>query len=251
MERRGGRQKSSQVAAGSYKHRSEQEDRAFLPPNLCLLLFVSLVGAHIHTRYCSRRRPAHAMLPTLLTDDRKKNALVLQRGALLRGALLCALCLAVVLGGILAAGWEIHLLRSSTAQAQREALVAAHHSSVQLVSRTLSLQSELDMQEDHDRAVLQLYLQLEREALPHLLLQLTTATAGCGDEARQRVSDATTSLRREMHAHSTQMLDKLQKAPLHPLHPLRPLRPLHPLHRPTCGHCSCRWLREHGRAPTS
>ena len=151
------------------------------------------------------------MLPTLLTDDRKKNALVLQRAALLRGALLCALCLAVVVGGILAAGWEIHLLRSSTAHAQREALVAAHHSSVQLVSRTLSLQSELDMQEDHDRAVLQLYLQLEREALPHLLLQLTTATAGCGDEARQRVSDATTSLRREMHAHSTQMLDKLQK----------------------------------------
>ena len=151
------------------------------------------------------------MLPTLLTDDRKKNALVLQRGALLRGALLCALCLAVVVGGILAAGWEIHLLRSSTAQAQRQALAAAHHSSVQLVSRTLSLQSELDTQEDHDRAVLQLYLQLEREALPHLLLQLTTATAGCGDEARQRVSDATTSLRREMHAHSTQMLDKLQK----------------------------------------
>lgn len=151
------------------------------------------------------------MLPTLL-DDRKKNALVLQRGALLRGALLCALCLAVVVGGILAAGWEIQLLRASTAQAQRSALVAAHHSSVQLVSRTLSLQSELDMQEDHDRAVLQLYLQLEREALPHLLQQLTTATAGCSDEARQRVSDATTSLRREMHAHSTQMLDKLQKA---------------------------------------
>lgn len=150
------------------------------------------------------------MLPTLL-DDRKKNALVLQRGALLRGALLCALCLAVVVGGILAAGWEIQLLRASTAQAQRSALVAAHHSSVQLVSRTLSLQSELDMQEDHDRAVLQLYLQLEREALPHLLQQLTTATAGCSDEARQRVSDATTSLRREMHAHSTQMLDKLQK----------------------------------------
>ena len=159
------------------------------------------------------------MLPTLL-DDRKKNALVLQRGALLRGALLCALCLAMVVGGILAAGWEIQLLRASTAQAQRSALVAAHHSSVQLVSRTLSLQSELDMQEDHDRAVLQLYLQLEREALPHLLQQLTTATAGCSDEARQRVSDATTSLRREMHAHSTQMLDKLQKAPLHPLHPL-------------------------------
>eukprot|EP00964_Phaeocystis_antarctica_P095563 scaffold61999_cov63-Phaeocystis_antarctica.AAC.1 len=155
------------------------------------------------------------MLPTLLTDDRKKNALVLQRGALLRGALLCALCLVVVVGGILAAGWEIHLLRSSTAQAQRQALAAAHHSSVQLVSRTLSLQSELDTQEDHDRAVLQLYLQLEREALPHLLLQLTTATAGCGDEARQRVSDAATSLRREMHAHSTQMLDKLQKARSH------------------------------------
>ena len=183
------------------------------------------------------------MLPTLL-DDRKKNALVLQRGALLRGALLCALCLAMVVGGILAAGWEIQLLRASTAQAQRSALVAAHHSSVQLVSRTLSLQSELDMQEDHDRAVLQLYLQLEREALPHLLQQLTTATAGCSDEARQRVSDATTSLRREMHAHSTQMLDKLQKALSTPV-------PAAPLHQSTRGRCSCRWLPEHGRARTS
>ena len=183
------------------------------------------------------------MLPTLL-DDRKKNALVLQRGALLRGALLCALCLALVGGGILAAGWEIQLLRASTAQAQRSALVAAHHSSVQLVSRTLSLQSELDMQEDHDRAVLQLYLQLEREALPHLLQQLTTATAGCSDEARQRVSDATTSLRREMHAHSTQMLDKLQKALSTPCTRC-------PLHQPTRGRCSCRWLHGRGRAPTS
>ena len=169
------------------------------------------VGVRVSSVGVPRSASSAGMLPTLL-DDRKKNALVLQRGALLRGALLCALCLAVVVGGILAAGWEIQLLRASTAQAQRSALVAAHHSSVQLVSRTLSLQSELDMQEDHDRAVLQLYLQLEREALPHLLQQLTTATAGCSDEARQRVSDATTSLRREMHAHSTQMLDKLQKA---------------------------------------
>ena len=169
------------------------------------------VGVWVSSVGVPRSASSAGMLPTLL-DDRKKNALVLQRGALLRGALLCALCLAMVVGGILAAGWEIQLLRASTAQAQRSALVAAHHSSVQLVSRTLSLQSELDMQEDHDRAVLQLYLQLEREALPHLLQQLTTATAGCSDEARQRVSDATTSLRREMHAHSTQMLDKLQKA---------------------------------------
>ena len=75
-------------------------------PNLCSLLFVSLVGAHIHTRYCSRRRPAHAMLPTLLTDDRKKNALVLQRGALLPTPLipgyvatvLAMLCWMVALG---------------------------------------------------------------------------------------------------------------------------------------------------------
>ena len=183
------------------------------------------------------------MLPTLL-DDRKKNALVLQRGALLRGALLCALCLAVVVGGILAAGWEIQLLRASTAQAQRSALVAAHHSSVQLVSRTLSLQSELDMQEDHDRAVLQLYLQLEREALPHLLQQLTTATAGCSDEARQRVSDATTSLRREMHAHSTQMLDKLQKAPLHPLLHLLPRCTNRPVVAARAGGCPSTVARE-------
>ena len=129
------------------------------------------VGVRVSSVGVPRSASSAGMLPTLL-DDRKKNALVLQRGALLRGALLCALCLAMVVGGILAAGWEIQLLRASTAQAQRSALVAAHHSSVQLVSRTLSLQSELDMQEDHDRAVLQLYLQLEREALPHLLQPL-------------------------------------------------------------------------------
>ena len=82
----------------------------------------------------------------------------------------------------------MRVLRSSTLKAQGELLLAAHRNSVQLVSRTLALQSELDSQEDHDSAVLQLYLQLERERLPQLLQELTVATAGCDAESKQRVS---------------------------------------------------------------
>lgn len=130
---------------------------------------------------------------------------------MMRGAMLVLLLLALALGGALVAGWEVRVLRSSTLKAQGELLLAAHRNSVQLVSRTLALQSELDSQEDHDRAVLQLYLQLERERLPQLLQELTVATAGCDAESKQRVSDAAVKLRQEMHAHSTQMLDKLSK----------------------------------------
>ena len=142
---------------------------------------------------------------------RRSKPFLVQRSAMMRGALLVVVLLALSLGGALVAGWEVRVLRSSALEAQGELLLAAHRNSVQLVSRTLALQSELDAQEDHDRAVLQLYLQLERERLPQLLQELTVATAGCDAESQQRVSDAANRLRREMHAHSTQMLDKLSK----------------------------------------
>ena len=68
-----------------------------------------------------------------------------KRTVLLRRTLIArvgfgALCLLIVAGSYaLATGWEVAVLRSSAAAAQREALASAHASAVHLVSRTLAL----------------------------------------------------------------------------------------------------------------
>ena len=68
-----------------------------------------------------------------------------KRTVLLRRTLIArvgfgALCLLIVAGSYaFATGWEVAVLRSSAAAAQREALASAHASAVHLVSRTLAL----------------------------------------------------------------------------------------------------------------
>ena len=97
-----------------------------------------------------------------------------------------ALCLLIVAGSYaFVTGWEVAVLRSSAAAAQREALASAHASAVHLVSRTLALQSALDAQEDHDRAMLQTYLKLERERLPALAKAVERARRQPGGRARR------------------------------------------------------------------
>ena len=140
-----------------------------------------------------------------------------KRTVLLRRALIArvgfgALCLLIVAGSYaFATGWEVAVLRSSAAAAQREALASAHASAVHLVSRTLALQSALDAQEDHDRAMLQTYLKLERERLPALAKGVERALDGSPEGVRDEVTHVVTRFQRETSSHVHQMVDALQR----------------------------------------
>ena len=91
------------------------------------------------------------------------------------------------------------------------ALASAHASAVHLVSRTLALQSALDAQEDHDRAMLQTYLKLERERLPALATGVERALDGSPEGVRDEVTHVVTRFQRETSSHVHQMVDALQR----------------------------------------
>ena len=79
------------------------------------------------------------------------------------------------------------------------------------MSRTLALQSALDAQEDHDRAMLQAYLKLERERLPALAKGVERALDGSPEGVRDEVTHVVTRFQRETSSHVHQMVDALQR----------------------------------------
>ena len=152
----------------------------------------------------------HSQLVSQLTGDRKKQSLVVQRRAVLQvlGALGCML--AVLVGSFVFAGWEIHILHSAQAAERQAAARAAHQSSVALVRAVMEIQSELDMQEDHDRTTLQLYLKLERETLPQLHKDISLASAGCPQ--KKEIERKLSEFGVETNRHADMMLAKLQSS---------------------------------------
>ena len=176
-------------------------------------------------------------------QDTKKQSIVLPRGTVSR-VVGCSLCVCLtLLGAVVFAGWEIRLLRGAAAAERRASLQAAHEHSVTLARVVMELQAELDAQEDHDRNVLQLYLQLEQacpptrtralpaarsigwvtrpahpaadappqEKLPQLHRKVSAAGAHCGREGHAIVETALNEMGTEMHRHAQAMLDKLQR----------------------------------------
>lgn len=95
--------------------------------------------------------------------------------------------------------------------AEAAAAAAAHESSLRLVHLAMELQSELDAQEDHDRWTLQLYLRLERETLPKVHHEVTSALQSCPSVARAAAEKALGDLGEDAHRHSHAMLEALQR----------------------------------------
>ena len=145
-----------------------------------------------------------------LQEERKHQRIVVQRQALLRAIGVVAVLLFTLVGALFLAGWEVSLLRGEQAAERRAAMRAAHESSVALVRTVMELQSELDIQEDHDRNTLQLYLQLEREKIPRLHGELTKAAAGCPAAPKEAVESSLTAFGKDIHHHSEIMLAALQ-----------------------------------------
>jgi len=149
------------------------------------------------------------MLPSARTD-RKRDSLVVRRSIARCGLVAIGSALA---GCLLLAGWAMYARGAASNEAEAEAQSVAHNTSIRLVRQAITLQSLLDAQEDHDRSVLQLYLQLERETLPALELQVVGALEAhpCSDDARKEVRQAVHAFVGETRAHSQRMIDALQR----------------------------------------
>ena len=147
-----------------------------------------------------------------LQAERKHQRIVVQRQALLRAIGVVAAILLVLGGALIVAGWEVSILRAEQAAERRAAMRAAHESSVALVRTVMELQSELDMQEEHDRNTLQIYLQLEREKIPKLHDDVTKAAAGCPAAPKSALESSLTAFGKDVHHHTEIMLSALQVA---------------------------------------
>lgn len=145
-----------------------------------------------------------------LTAERKRQNIVVQRTALLQAIAIVGCIVLLLFGALFVMGWEVSVLRSEQAAENRAAVQSAHESSVSLVRTVMELQSELDMQEDHDRNTLQLYLQLEREKIPDLTNKITKAAADCPATPRTALEAALQGFSKETHHHSEIMLSALQ-----------------------------------------
>ncbi len=117
---------------------------------------------------------------------------------------------AMLLAAALITGCEVRVLRASAVSARQEQLNATHRASVQLVRRTLALQSVLDAQEDHDHAASRLYLRLVRERLPALEAQLRSQAPARGDCLG--ALDGLGEFMREARTHAEVVADRLHRA---------------------------------------
>ena len=111
------------------------------------------------------------MLPSVtaqLARDRghQRQNFVVPRVELLRSVLLAFGLLAVMVGSLAFAGWEVRVLRRELAAEEIENVKAGHFNSLKLVRSALELQGELDASEDHDLLTLRLYLEIEKELVP-------------------------------------------------------------------------------------
>ena len=155
-----------------------------------------------------------AALPTAPTPRRPP--VRLSRLAVRRSACIGCVALVVIFG------WALYLARRAVIS-ERAATAASHASALRLVRLAMELQSELDAQEDHDRWTLQLYLRLERESMPELQRDLTTAIDGCPDAARATARKALGAFGEEAHRHSQAMVSMQTNIMLRPLSIRRPL----------------------------
>eukprot|EP00967_Tisochrysis_lutea_P064608 scaffold83726_cov29-Tisochrysis_lutea.AAC.7 len=95
------------------------------------------------------------------------------------------------------------------AAARRASLVAAHANSLHLVKKAMELQVELELQEDHERDAMRLYLSLDRELIPKLRDSAVSELKGCEISARDNISQLLHNFERAVHAHTEQILDAL------------------------------------------